>query len=197
MRTRGVTQKLPLLPTWSAFTYNKHSQAERHPARHRGQPLPSAQQLARVQQQPHPGPGSATPPHARADMRAHTCTRVCAILSSQCRQKAARSPFIPRAAILPVGISPSPPDMVLHRSAKPRRVFLLAETSASRRRVFFQLGLHLFCLFSMFLLFTQILFFPFPLSHWPQSPDISRLSQGKKLLSSRNKTNKVIGKDKK
>lgn len=31
MRTRGVTQKMPLLPAWSGFTCNKYSKAEKHP----------------------------------------------------------------------------------------------------------------------------------------------------------------------
>lgn len=40
-------------------------------------------------------------------------------------------------------------------------MILLGETSVSGLRRFSQLGLYLFCLFSMFLLFTQLLFFPF------------------------------------
>lgn len=187
---------MPLLPTQSGFTYNKYRQAEKHPVRHRGHLLPSAQELAHVQQQPHPGPGSATLPHTHADTCAHTCICVCTILSSQYMRKAVHAPFSPRAVVFPMSINPSPPDMVLHHSAKPRCVLLLGGTSVSRKN-FLQLALHLFCLFSIFLLFTQLLFFPFSLSHWPQSPDISKLSQGNKLLSSKDKTNKVIGKDKK
>lgn len=89
-------------------------------------------------------------------MHTHTCT--CTNLSSQCRQQAVHSPFIPRVAVLAIGIHPSPPGTALHSSAKPRWVFLLAETSASKQ--VFSSSFYIYSVSQI--LFTQILFLTFP-----------------------------------
>lgn len=157
MTIRGVTQKTPLLPAWSDLTEDKYSQADKHPVRHRGHPLPSTQELAHVQQPPHGGPASAALPRTRR----HSCTHT-RVREPELSTQAAGSAL----PVYPQGSSPChrrPPTSPRYGTSSrcQARTGVSACRNIGEQTRVFQLVLHLFC-FPCFFSSPRSLFLTFP-----------------------------------